>query len=93
MQLKPLTRQRYRNILRVQVLPQWQKVRLAEVTHADVVAWVASLQAEGYAAATIRQAHRVLSLMMSLAVRDRRLSYTRPRACASPGSPGRNRSS
>lgn len=74
-QLKPLTRERYRNILRVQVLPQWEKVRLAEVTHADVVAWVASLQAEGYAAATIRQAHRVLSLVMSLAVRDRRLSY------------------
>lgn len=74
-QLKPLTRERYRNILRVQVLPQWQKVRLAEVTHVDVVAWVASLQAEGYAAATIRRAHRVFSLMMSLAVRDRRLSY------------------
>jgi len=74
-QLKPLTRERYRNILRVQVLPHWQKVRLAEVTHADVVAWVAGLQSAGYAAATIRQTHRVFSLMMALAVRDRRLSY------------------
>ncbi len=74
-QLKPLTRERYRNLLKVQVLPRWQRVRLAEVTHADVVAWVAGLQAQGYTAATIRQAHRVFSLMMSLAVRDRRLSY------------------
>lgn len=74
-QLKPLTRERYRNILRMQVLPAWDRVRLAEVTHADVVAWIAALQADGYAAATIRQAHRVFSLMMSLAVRDRRLSY------------------
>ena len=74
-QLKPLTRERYRNILRVQVLPAWERVRIAEVTHADVVAWIARLQADGYAAATIRQTHRVFSLMMALAVRDRRLSY------------------
>jgi integrase len=74
-QLKLLTRERYKNIVRVQVLPRWQRVRLAEVTHADVVAWIASLQADGYAAATIRQTHRVFSLMLALAVRDRRLSY------------------
>jgi len=74
-QLKPLTLERYRNIVRVQILPHWERLRLAEVTHADVVAWVAALQADGYAAATIRQTHRVLSLMLTLAVRDRRLSY------------------
>lgn len=74
-QLKPLTRERYRNIIRVQINPRWSKVRLAEVTHADVVAWLAGLQAEGYAAATLRQTHRVFSLMLALAVRDRRLSY------------------
>jgi len=74
-QLKPLTRERYKNILKVQVLPRWQKVRLAEGTHADVVAWIAMLQADGYAPATLRQTHRVFSLMLALAVRDRRLSY------------------
>jgi integrase len=74
-QLKPLTLERYRNIVRVQILPHWERLRLAEVTHADVVAWVAALQADGYAAATIRQTHRVLSLMLALAVRDRRLAY------------------
>lgn len=74
-QLKVQTRERYKNIVRVQVLPRWGRLRLAEVTHADVVAWIALLRAEGYAPATIRQVHRVFSLMMSLAVRDRRLSY------------------
>jgi integrase len=73
--LKPQTRERYRQIVKVQILPRWSKVRLAAVSHADVVAWVAELQAEEYAAATIRQAHRVVSLMLALAVRDRRLSY------------------
>lgn len=73
--LKPATRHRYGNLLRVQVLPHWQRLRLAEVTHADVAAWVAGLQADGYAASTIRQAHRVLSLMLALAVRDRRLTH------------------
>ena len=59
-QLKPLTRERYRNLLKVQVLARWQRVRLAEVTHADVVAWVAGLQ-PGYAAATTRQAQHVFA--------------------------------
>ncbi len=74
-QLKPQTLERYRRIVRVQVLPQWCRVPLSAVTHADVVAWVAGMQAEGYAGATIRQVHRVFSLMLTLAVRDRRLSY------------------
>lgn len=47
---------------------------LASVTHADVVAWVSRMLADGYAPATARQAHRVLSLILSLAVRDGRLS-------------------
>jgi integrase len=74
-QLKPQTLERYRRIVRVQVLPQWRRVPLSAVTHADVVAWVAGMQAEGYAGSTIRQVHRVFSLMLTLAVRDRRLSY------------------
>ena len=74
-QLKPQTLERYRRIVRVQILPQWRRVPLSSVTHADVVTWVAEMQAQGYAGSTIRQVHRVLSLMLTLAVRDRRLSY------------------
>lgn len=72
-QLKPLTRTRYSNIIRVQILPEWERFRLSGITHADVVAWIAKLQADGYAASTIRQVHRVFSLMLDLAVRDGRL--------------------
>jgi integrase len=72
-QLKPLTLERYGNIVRVQILPEWDRIRLSAIAHADVVSWVASLRAEGYAASTVRQVHRVFSLMLTLAVRDRRI--------------------
>jgi hypothetical protein len=38
--LKPSTRERYAGILREHVLPAWSTVPLAEVTHAEVKAWV-----------------------------------------------------
>jgi integrase len=72
--LKPSTRTRYAGLLRVNVLPSWGDVRLADVTHEGVAAWVAELTASGLSAATVRQAHRVLSLTFSLAVRDGRLA-------------------
>ncbi len=44
------------------------------MTHEGVAAWVSALSARGLSAATVRQAHRVLSLMFGLAVRDGRLA-------------------
>jgi integrase len=70
-QLKPSTRVRYEGLLRVQVLPAWGPVALSDVTHADVAAWASSLN---LAPATVRQAHRVFSLVLGLAVRDGRLA-------------------
>jgi len=72
-QLKASTRYRYRSLLRCQVLPTWELVPLARVTHAEVGAWVARLSASGLSPATVRQAYRVLSLVLALAVRDGRL--------------------
>jgi integrase len=72
--LKPSTRTRYAGLLRVNVLPRWGDVQLADVTHEGVAAWVAELSASGLSAATVRQAHRVLSLAFSLAVRDGRMA-------------------
>ena len=72
--LKPSTRARYEGLLRVNVLPRWGEIRLADVTHEGVAAWIADLTASGLSAATVRQAHRVLSLTFSLAVRDGRLA-------------------
>jgi integrase len=72
--LKPSTRARYDGLLRVNILPRWAAVRLADITHEGVAAWVAQLSASGLSASTVRQAHRVLSLVLSLGVRDGRLA-------------------
>ena len=72
-QVQPSTLRRYEGLPRVQVLPNWERVPLSAVAHADVAAWVVSLSSEGLAGSTVRQAHRVLSRVLSLAVRDGRL--------------------
>lgn len=72
-QLKPTTRARYASIVRVHLVPRFGKVRLSDLTHADVSAWVSSLVAGGMAPSTVRQTHRVLSLIVGYAVRDGRL--------------------
>jgi hypothetical protein len=68
-QVKPSTRATYESLLRCHVLPTWSDVPLSAVTHADVSTWTASLAAKGLAPATVRQTHRVLSLVLALAVR------------------------
>ncbi|MEP7178803.1 MAG: tyrosine-type recombinase/integrase [Pseudonocardiales bacterium] len=72
--LKPSTKARYEGILRSNVLPQWRDARLADVTHGDVAAWIATLTASGLAPSTVRQIHRVFSLSLTLAVRDGRMA-------------------
>ncbi len=72
--VKPSTKARYEGLLRVNILPRWGDTRLADVTHEGVAAWVAELSGAGLSAATVRHAHRVLSLALSLAVRDGRLA-------------------
>lgn len=73
-QLKPSTRSRYEGLLRVQVLPTWATVPLAKIRHVDVGAWTRALSAGGLSAATVRQAHRVFSLVVDYAVQDGRLA-------------------
>jgi integrase len=48
-------------------------IQLSDVTHSEVAAWIASLRSNGSAPSTVRQAHRVFSLLLDLAVRDGRL--------------------
>ncbi len=71
--LKPSTRERYAGIVREHVRPQWEDITLANVAHADVQAWVTSLSATR-SPATVRKVHRVLSLILDMAVRDGRLA-------------------
>jgi integrase len=70
--LKPTTYARYVGTVRTHVLPEWGELALADVSHVDVQAWVSRLTA-ARSPSTARKAHRVLSLMFSLAVRDGRL--------------------
>src|SRR5688572_18988827 len=67
--LKPSTHARYAGILRHDIVPQWGSVRLSNVSHADVQAWVTTLS-RTRSPATVRKVHRVLSLILDLAVRD-----------------------
>ncbi len=71
--LKPSTRERYAGILREHIQPKWGTVRLSAVSHADVQAWVAALS-KSRSPATVRKVHRVLSLVLTMAVKDGRLA-------------------
>ena len=66
--LKPSTRARYEGILSKHILPRWGPTLLHAVSHADAQKWISSLV---LAPATIRYIHRVFSLLMELAVRDK----------------------
>ncbi|MDP9093689.1 MAG: site-specific integrase [Actinomycetota bacterium] len=72
--LKQTTRATYENLLRNHILPNWGARQLSGITHEGVASWVAGLEALGLSASTIRQTHRVLSLIFELAVKDGRLA-------------------
>ena len=71
--LKPTTRARYDSVLDVHVLPRWETVPLERVEHGAVQGWLAELSAAGQSAASVRKCAGVLSGILALAVRDRRL--------------------
>jgi len=52
---------------------RWAQVRLAKVSHADVQRWVTELSTKR-SPATVRKVHRVLSLILDMAVKDGRLA-------------------
>jgi integrase len=70
--LKPSTHERYAGILREHILPTWSAVQLADVSHADVQAWITGLTMRR-SPATVHKIHRVFSLMLKTAARDGRL--------------------
>jgi integrase len=65
------TRDRYDGIIRAHIRPRWGKVRLADVTHAEVQRWLARLD---MSPASVRKVHRVLSMVLAYAVKDGRLA-------------------
>ncbi len=71
--LKPSTHERYAGIIREHIRPKWDRVKLAYVSHADVQKWVTALS-KTRSPATVRKVHRVLSLILNMAVKDGRLA-------------------
>ena len=71
--LKPTTRSRYEGILRKHIRPRWDRVPLSNVSHSDVQVWVTALASE-HSPATVQKIHRVLSLVLDMAVKDGRLA-------------------
>lgn len=71
--LKESTRDRYAGIVRHRILPRWSRIKLNEISHADIQRWISELAIEVSPSAA-RKAHRVLSLILSFAVRDERLT-------------------
>lgn len=69
--LSPTTRNRYAGIIAKHLRPRWGRVRLADVTHAEVQRWLTGLD---LAPASVRKVHRVLSMALAYAVKDGRLA-------------------
>ena len=71
--LKPSTRARYRGIVGKHIVPTWGTWPLGSVAHSDVATWLAELSESGLRPGTVRQVHRVLSLILDAAVQDGRI--------------------
>jgi integrase len=71
--LKPTTRARYADVLNTHVIARWGDLPLTRVGYGDIQSWLAELADCGLSAASVRKAHSVLSGILGLAVKDRRL--------------------
>ena len=70
--LKATTRESYRSLLVGCILPTWERIPLAAVTHSEVAAWVARLAAT-VGPSRCRKSATLLSGIMAAAVRDQRI--------------------
>jgi integrase len=71
--LKATGRTRVEGIVRLYIVPRWGSTRLRDVSHAEVQAWVTELLMVPLSPSSVQRAHGILSQMLDLAVRDRRL--------------------
>lgn len=71
--LKPKTVRSYESLLASRVVPTLGAYPIASIAPSDVQAWVNEMMSEGLSASRIRQAHVVLSQVLTSAVRDSRI--------------------
>jgi integrase len=72
--LKATSRSRVEGIITVHIITTWGRMPVSGVEHGAVQAWLGGLMAAGLAPASVRKTHAVLSGILELAVRDKRLS-------------------
>lgn len=65
---------RNRSIVDRHILPAWGAVRLVDVTHEHLQAWVAQLTGQGLAGGTVRKITGVMSSILAQAVAGKRLA-------------------
>jgi site-specific recombinase XerC len=68
--LKPSTLERYKGIVNGHIVPDWGSWQLGRITPSDVNSWIAKLVSTGLRPSSVRQTHRVLSLILDTAVQD-----------------------
>jgi integrase len=68
--LKPSTLARYQGIVDKWIKPRWGHVPLSKVAHADMAEWISGIR---LSAASVQYIHRVMFLILELAVRDGRI--------------------
>jgi integrase len=70
--LKLGTRTKYEGIVTKHVKPRWGTTPINKVSHSEVQAWVSDIK---LAPGSVRYIHRVLYLIMELAIRDGRIAH------------------
>lgn len=70
--LKPSTLARYQGIVTKHIKPRWGTTPLSRIEHEDVAEWISSIR---LAPASVVYIHRVLHLMLELAIRSKRISH------------------
>ncbi|QJY47783.1 tyrosine-type recombinase/integrase [Pseudonocardia broussonetiae] len=68
------TRARDASVMRTHVLPAWGTWALGRIDHTSVQEWISDL-GQRRSAATVAEAHRLLSAVLRAAVRDRKIAY------------------
>lgn len=84
--LKPSSARSLDSAWRVHVAPAWAEVRLSEIRHSQVRAWITGL-AGSSGASTVIRAHGVLAGILDVAVRDLRLTENPARGIRLPRKP------
>jgi integrase len=82
--LKPSTLERYRGIVNTHILPVWCNWQIGRINPSDVNGWLSTLVADGLRPGSVRQTHRVLSLILDAAVQDGRIGRNPARGARLP---------